>query len=183
MNKLDRNIGNVLMLIAEIVTGILLLINPMGFTSGIIIIFGILLIILGICSIVSYFRTEVMEAARESGFAKGLILICGGLLCVFNNLWLSFITFSLAILYGTIILIAGINKLQWMMDMIRQKKKFWYAALISALLSLAFAALILINPFTAAEVLWTFIAVSLIVAAVVDLLTLILSGLNPGSGK
>ena len=37
---LKRNLGSVAMSLTEIVIGILLLVNPVGFTSGIIIAFG-----------------------------------------------------------------------------------------------------------------------------------------------
>ena len=74
---------------------------------------------------------------------------------------------------GILILVSGIGKIQWAVDMSRQKQKYWYLALISAALSLVFAALILTNPFSSTAVLWTFIAVSLIVEAVMDILTFI----------
>ena len=41
------------------------------------------------------------------------------------------------------------------------------------MLTLTFAVLILCNPFSTTAILWTFIAVSLIVEAVVDILTYI----------
>jgi len=45
--------------------------------------------------------------------------------------------------------------------------------LIGAVLTLGFAVLILLNPFATTAILWTFIAVSLIVEAAVDILTYI----------
>ena len=45
---LKRNLGSVAMSLAEIVIGILLLVNPVGFTSGIIVTFGVVLMITGI---------------------------------------------------------------------------------------------------------------------------------------
>ena len=42
----------------EILIGILLLINPVGFTSSIIVAFGIVLTIMGIGQIIKYFRTD-----------------------------------------------------------------------------------------------------------------------------
>ena len=60
---LKRNLGSVAMSLAEIVVGILLLVNPVGFTSGIIIAFGIVLMLMGISTTIKYFRTEPEEAA------------------------------------------------------------------------------------------------------------------------
>ena len=39
--KINRNTGNLLTCIFEILVGILLLIDPVGFTSGIIVVFGV----------------------------------------------------------------------------------------------------------------------------------------------
>lgn len=52
------------MCIAELIVGILLLINPVGFTRGIIIALGVPLTLQGIGSIVSYIR-EKPQAARK----------------------------------------------------------------------------------------------------------------------
>lgn len=71
-------------------------------------------------------------------------------------------------------LVFGISKFQWAIDMLRQKQKFWFVALIGAALTLVFAILILINPFASTTVLWTFIAITLIVEAVVDIVAYIL---------
>ena len=45
---LKRNLGSVAMSLAEIIIGVLLLVNPVGFTSGIIVTFGVVLMITGI---------------------------------------------------------------------------------------------------------------------------------------
>ena len=66
---LKRNLSSMAMSIAEVIIGILLLVNPIGFTSGIIIAFGIVLMIMGIHKTVKYFRTEPVKAAKA---AKGL---------------------------------------------------------------------------------------------------------------
>lgn len=79
------------------------------------------------------------------------------------------------VFYGVIILVSGISKVQWSVDMFRKKQKYWYVAMMGAVLSLLFAVLILTDPFTSTAVLWTFIAVSLIIEAVVDVLTFIFS--------
>ena len=64
----------------------------------------------------------------------------------------------------------GINKLQWAVDALRLDQKYWYLAMIGAGLTLVFGALIVFNPFTTTSVLWTFIGISLIIEAVLDIL-------------
>ena len=48
MSKPKQGISSILLSIAEIVIGILLFINPVGFTSGIIVAFGILAAVAGV---------------------------------------------------------------------------------------------------------------------------------------
>jgi len=173
MSKANRNAGNILTCIAEIIIGILLLINPVGFTAGIIMTLGIVLAIMGISSIVGYFRTVPEEAAQGSGLMKGLLLIGSAFVCLFKTQWLIAAFPLITVFYGVMILIVGISKLQWAVDLLRLKQKYWYVALIGAILSVIFAAVILMNPFASTGVLWAFIAVSLIVEAIMDILTFI----------
>lgn len=170
MGKISRNTGNLLTCIFEVLTGILLLINPVGFTSAIIVIFGIVIAIIGSRSLFGYFHTDPEMAAQESGLAKGLIYVIFGLFCIFKSEWF-IITFPLlTVLYGILALISGVSKVQWAVDMLRTKQKYWYIEVIGAALTLIFAVLILANPFSTTAVLWTFIGITMIVEAVVDVL-------------
>lgn len=171
MKKMNRNMGNILMCLAEIVIGILLLIDPVGFTSGIIISLGILLTILGIVSIVGYFRAAPEEAALKNGLAKGLVSVGIAIVCIFKTEWFIAAFPLITVFYGVLILLSGISKIQWSVDMLRLKQKYWFVALIGAALSLLFAVFVLVNPFSSTVFLWNFIAVSLIIEAVVDILT------------
>lgn len=61
------------------------------------------------------------------------------------------------------------------MDLLRLKQRFWFVSLIGAALTLVFGILILTNPFTTTVILWTFIAVTLIAEAAMDIVTFILA--------
>lgn len=50
--------NNIFMCVAEILIGILLLINPVGFTRGIIVALGAVLTVQGVRAIVGYFRAD-----------------------------------------------------------------------------------------------------------------------------
>ena len=173
MSKIKRSTGNLLMCLTEIIIGILLLINPVGFTSGIIITLGIILAIMGIGSIAGYFKTDPEEAAEKNGLAKGLVFVFLAFVCIFKTGWFIAAFPLITVFYGILILMSGISKVQWAVDMLRQKQKYWFIALIGAVLSLVFAALVQANPFSSTVVLWTFIAVSLIIEAIVDILAFI----------
>ena len=76
-------------------------------------------------------------------------------------------------LYGVGLLVMGVVKVQWTVDILRVKVGRWYLPGISALVSLVCAAVILLNPFASMVALWVFIGVALIVEAVVDLLAIL----------
>ena len=173
MEKTLKRNSNLLMCIAELIVGVLLLINPVGFTRGIIVAFGIPLTLQGIGSIVGYIRKNPQEASESNLLAKGLFMVGCGLFCIFRSGWFIAAFPVLTVLYGVATLVAVFGKLQWTADLLRLKHKYWFIALISAVLSLVLAILIISNPFSSTAVLWVFIGVSMIVEAVVDVVTLI----------
>lgn len=173
MSRINRNTGNLLTCIFEILTGILLLIDPVGFTSGIIVLFGAILAVIGVISLIKYFRTDAEIASQESGLAKGLIFVVFGLFCAFKSEWF-IVTFPLlTVLYGILALVSGVSKVQWAVDMLRVKQKYWFIEVIGAVLTIVCAILILTNPFTSTSILWTFIGVTMIVEAVVDVVAFV----------
>jgi uncharacterized membrane protein HdeD (DUF308 family) len=79
-------------------------------------------------------------------------------------------------LYGIVVLVTGLSKLQLTVDMLRVKSKKWFLALISAAISIVCAVLILMNPFSSTEVLWMIAGITLIVEALLDVVTWFLGG-------
>lgn len=176
MAKIKDSLGVILMGLCEIVIGVLLLINPAGFTSGIIIGCGWLLLALAAVSIVHYFRLAPAEAAKEQSLAKGLGLAAGGLFCILNWDWFIAAFPLLTLLYGVAILAASLMRIQWTVDALRMKNPAWKWPGASAALALVLALLIVLNPFSTTAFMWTFVALSLIAEAVVDVLMLVFTG-------
>lgn len=178
MKTLKQNANSIIISLFEILVGILLLIDPIGFTSGIIITFGIILIFIGIISIIKYFRTSPETAMKSRLLLVGLIALMTGLFCTFKSHWFVATFPLLTILYGVAILITGLGKVQWAVDMLRLKKRRWFLPAISAVLSLICAAVILMNPFTSTTILWTFTGVTLIIESVFDIIAMFLGKEN-----
>ena len=181
MRAIQKNSGSILMCVLEILVGVLLLVDPTGFTSAVIIAAGVALILYGAICIVRYFRADAAESALRQSLFKGLLLLLGGLFCVLRSRWFVATFPLLTILYGIGILISGVGKIQWAADMIRFGRKRWYLPAISAVFSLIFAAVILCNPFTTTAVLWSFTGIVLIVEAVFDIVAIVLGGKHKGS--
>ena len=167
---LKRNLKSMAMSLVEVLIGILLLINPVAFTSSIIIAFGVVLMTIGVIDLVKYFYNTPEKAAISQFLSRGLLALLAGVVCVFYSDWFV-VTFPvLTMVYGVVILISGVVKLQWTVDMIRLKRSRWFWVAISAALSVICGITIVANPFSSTAILWMFIGISLIVEAVFDMI-------------
>ena len=173
MKKKPSWLGEVLVCVFEILVGILLLVNPIGFTSGIIIAAGLALGLMGLSSIIAYFRTEAEIAAQGQMLLKGMILLLAGVFCGFNSHWFVATFPILTLIYGIICLLLGLSKVENATDAIRLKNPRWYIAAINAAISLICAVIILNDPFTTTTLLCTFTGIALIAEAVLDAATAI----------
>lgn len=136
---------------------------------------GIVILIIGIINIINYFKTPVSQSVLSQSLTKGLIALLVGMFCIFQADWFIATFPVLTIIYGVIVLIAGLGKVQVAADMIRMKHKKWFLPAISAAISIVCAVVILENPFSTTIVLWMFTGISLIVEAVFDTITLIVN--------
>ncbi len=164
--------GSILTCIIEIVVGVLLLINPVGFTSGIIIGAGVLMVLGGILSVVRYFMLKPELAAQKQLLFKGLTAILAGVVCITKYDWFLGAFPLLTVIYAGAMLVLAAAKLQKMADLRRMNIPRWYLPGISAVLAAVLAVIILINPFGAVAAVWTFVAISLIAEAIVEIITI-----------
>ena len=176
MGFVKQNGSSIVTGLVELLIGILLFVNPVGFTSGILMAVGGILLVSGVISMIRYFNTEPVQAAMEQNFSKGLLmLLLGGFLVLRTQRVIALFPL-LTHLYGVAILVIGVVKLQQGVDLLRLKVRYWFLAGINAVLALLFAAVILSNPFASTIVLWRVAAISLIVEAVLDVVVLIMTG-------
>lgn len=182
MKMLKENANGFIVCLFEIVVGILLLVNPLGFTSGIIITAGILLCLSGLKSVIKYFRTETSEAVKSQLLFKGAVFLITGLFCAVKSDWFVATFPLLTVLYGIIILLAALIKLQNTVNMIRLKRKKWYISAIGAVASAVCSVIIMFNPFSSTAVLWLFTGITLVVEAFVDIVALLINGKESDAG-
>lgn len=181
MKTLKETLLGILFCMVEAIVGVLLLINPLTFTAGIIIAFGIVLILWGIGNIVKYFRQDVDEATLSQDMMKGLIQLALGFFCACNSNWFIAAFPILTMIYGVVILLSGFSKVQWAFDMMRKKRSKWFLMLVSATASIICALIILSSPFGTMNTLWVFTGICLIVEAVFDAGALIINDRNQAS--
>ena len=121
MKSLKANLHGILMSAFEVLVGILLIIDPEGFTSGIIVAVGIALLLGGIWQVVCYFKEEPEEAAKGQALLIGMIMLLGGGFLALKSKWLIQVIPLLTIVYGIGVLVAGLWKVQWTVDKLRMK--------------------------------------------------------------
>jgi len=183
MKMLKQNGNAIIMCIIEIVAGILVLVNPVGFTSGIIIAAGIAFMVDGLLNVIRYFRSSPAEAAAGQLLMRGLVALLAGAFCTFNSEWF-IVTFPMiTILYGVAVLIGGLIKVQFAADMLRAKNPKWWWGAISAAISIICSLVMINDPFSSTDALWWFIGISLIAEAVFDVITLIMSRKTDGEAE
>lgn len=175
LHSIDRNLMSLLVCIGELVIGVLLLLNPRGFTFAVFVTLGVLLAVMGITRLVGYWRAEAAVAARSGGLVTGLVFLLAGGFCIFRWQWFVMTFPILTVVYGVVTLLNGLNKLQYAVDLWRLGQRYWYLALTGAALTLLFGAVILANPFATMALLWKFVAIAFLVEAVLDLATLLFS--------
>lgn len=166
--------GSVVLCVAEIIVGVLLLINPVGFTSGIIIGAGWVMAALGGAGVIRYFLMKPEEGAKAQLLFRGLLLVLAGVLCITQSRWFIAAFPLLTVLYAGWLLVLAAMKVQRMADMLRLKAGRWYMPAISAGMAVVLAAIILWNPFGAVNAVWILVGISLIAEAVVELVAAIL---------
>ncbi len=174
MKKLKNKFGGLIFCIAEIALGVLLLIDAMRFTSMIISFIGIILALAGIFNIIKYFFTPPKEAEMEQLLSKGMISLGAGLFAILGNGIIIKAIDLIVIIFAVILLVAGINKIQFIADSIRRRERRWYFGIISAALSLGCGIVVLINPFGTLEILWMFTGIALIADAAIDAFSILI---------
>lgn len=170
----------IIIAICEAIIGIPLLINPQAFTTVIFIAIGVFLVIFGGINVIEYFRIPAAQAVFSQKLSLGVITAAAGIFCALNAG--NMMTFQV-LLYGIFTLILGIVKIQWTVNLVRLRINKWYIMGISALVTIIFSIIIICNLKAVFETVSLFIAISLIVEAVADLIAVIFSGSPDESGE
>ena len=166
------------MILFEIAIGVLLLIDGKGFTTAVFIIFGSVMLLLGVISLIQ----TLISAKKEGVFHPVALIIAGILIAVgifFTATASSVLSVMSAVLviYGIIMIISSFFKLADYFTMKNLGAQSGFG-LFSAAVSLIMGILFVFNPFGAAVAIWTLMGIMLIASATLDLIALILYGIK-----
>ncbi len=169
IKKTVRNFKNYILIMSAVlfVSGLLLIVFPQTSVNIICYIVGIALCILGIMSIVGYFR-EMTDIFGSLGLAQGIALIAAGLIVVIRPLVISGM---ITLVFGIIMVLDGILKLQYAFDLFRIRAKYWWVVLVASAVMITVGAIVVFNPFGSESVLVVFTGVFLILDSLSDVAT------------
>lgn len=176
MEKFKRLLPTILLILFEVVIGILLLIDGERFTGVIFVIFGVLMLVLGLISLI-----RTLLAARGGNVISSFALVMSIILITIGAFFtaasgsvLGVVGF-IATIYGLILVISGVFKLADYLTL-RAAGVGSGFAIFSVIISIVLGILIAFNPFGTAQIFWTVLGIMLIASAVLDIISLIIFG-------
>lgn len=183
MKSLKANLQTVLLIVFEVAVGILLLVNPEEFTRTVIIIFGIVLLLLGITYLVRFLREKKNNINNSPSLIVAAVSLIFGTVCVLLSETIIDLLTAIAVIYGIILVISGIYKLQHYFQSKKSKLLVSKVSIISGLLAIILGFIIVVYPQDAAFSVWMLAGIMLLTEAVIDFISLIQTARNNKDSK
>ena len=166
MKKSLRERLDVLLYVLLVVAlGVLLIVFPEISGSAVVCVLGVCLCAFGALHIIRYFTRDAYEVMRKQELTLGLAALAAGAAVLIAP---GLLVATVSVMLGCVLLLGGIFKVQWSLDMKRMGFSRWYLTLAGALISAILGVLALVNPFGVAAALMRFVGVSLVVEGIMD---------------
>ena len=131
---------------------------------------GIGMLVLGMTHIVIYFTRDHMESVLHMDLTYGVVFAAFGAFMLFHS---DFVEIALPFAVGVLLLIGAMIKLQYAVDMKRMDMSRWKILLVFVIIMAIMGLLLIYNPFSM-QVLVYYIAVSLILEGLLNILSILL---------
>ena len=177
MQIFKRLLPTIIILLFELAVGIMLIINGEKLTEIIFLVFGIVMLIGGLFTLI---RAFVVGRKEEGGvkalpLVMALILIAvGGFFTAASGMVMQIVP-AVTLVFGIIMAFNGMLKLAEYVS-IRQGGSVNGFVIVGAVITIILGIVIAFNPFGATEVLWIIDGIMIIVSAVFDMISLIFFG-------
>lgn len=148
-----------------IILGIVSLVIPEAMEKALGYLIGIVLIVGGAVSMISYLLRDAHQNYYHNDFLYGLIGIAMGIIAL-NKM--EFVISMISYLLGLLVLISGCSKLQDVIDMKRMEYGNWAAMLALAAVNVGLGVLLICNPFRWAILLFRLLGLGLIFSGLGD---------------
>lgn len=131
---------------------------------------GVVLIIAGAVSMISYLLRDAHQNYYHNDFLHGLVGILLGIVVLYQ---VDFIISLVPFLLGVLVLVSGLSKLQDVIDLKRLEYGNWIFMLVLALINVALGLLLIFHPMAIANLLFRLLGVGLIFSGITDCVTTI----------
>ncbi len=175
LKKISSRVGTLILAVGEILLGVLFL-SIYDYIGTLIVIFGAALTLIGVVNVILYFIRNPIKAAEKHYLSLGLFLILAGIFCVMRYDFIIGMVTDLFVIFGVLMLVVGISKLELTINRARIRDKSWRVHLISTILTIAAAVFVIADPVESSDIIRIVFAVSLIVEGTADILALLLAG-------
>ncbi len=155
--------------VVYLLLGIYFVLSPSSAFTTIGVVFSIVLLIIGIINICSYFTEKNFMGIQKNSLAYGLVL---SILSIYFLIKPAFIASLIGFIIGFMIIIAGITQLQNAIDLLHFKEKNWIFMLISAGILIILGIIALINPFKTDKALIFTAGIFIIISAAIKLVSI-----------
>lgn len=164
-------IGSLFMLI-YVLLGVFLIINPEPSDKIICGVIAGVLGVVGVVRVINYFKMDRYEAMLRKELAIGLFLLLIAFYVIMQAA--TVISTLIPVALGVILVYEAMGLLQYAVDLMRSKIKYWVIDLIAGIIILALGIIALFDPFDAQLTLMRFIGISFVVAGLASLVSLFL---------
>ncbi len=171
MKQFKASIPTLLLIAFEVSVGILLLVNPEAFTRTVIILFGIVLLVIGLTYLLRYLRVRKEEDFASLGIAVASLVV--GVVCTFFSGVILGLIAAIAVIYGMILLISGIYKLCAYFRGKKAQLPVSPISVASGVLAILLGMVLIIYPEGLALSVWQIAGIMLLVEAVLDIISVI----------
>jgi len=173
METFKRLLPTIVLIIFEVVIGIMLIIDGKALTGTIFLIFGVLMLIAGIASLIfSLVNAKKTGTLQTMPLVMSVILIAVGGFFTAASGTVTEVVSTIAIIYGIIMTINGVIKLSDYLAFRAFTERKNGFVLFSAILSIVLGLIIGLNPFGTTVVIWVILGISLLVSAALDIISL-----------
>lgn len=143
VKKYEKN--SIIISILMIIMSLFLIFEPIKALKTLVIIFGIIITISGIVSLISYFRLEKDLKIISFGLVEGLLEMIAGILILCNT---EVMTTFIPIMVGIWIIMKNLIRFQLSINLKQIPNSGWIWLLLASILAIILGVMIIINPFS-----------------------------------
>lgn len=152
---------SVIQSIIMLILGLLLLVKPDFIISIVSTIIGLVILVPGIISLIDYFKNNY-----NANLVIGVVACIIGVIFIFNS---KFVSSILPFMLGIYFVISGITKLQYAVELRKNKVINYMTSTITSILILMCGILLIINPFGGALAITQLLGIFMLIYAGLDI--------------